>query len=538
MFKSNKISQSNQLQILIIFSVLFCFSNSATAQLYFPNSNYYHSEIERFNLNNLETSNFQQHLTSKPLLDTKTNVDSIYHSDGKYYYWITQKLFKENFIIFKGDNFWCSVDPIIDAQLGTDFSLDSTYKMYWNTRGIRVQAKFFNNVAFTTSVYENQIIVPTYQSDFFDAHGEFRPTNNGYKQGNGFVPMYARTKPFKVNGYDFAFAEGNLSIIVNKNLNFNLGNGNQFIGDGYRSLFLSDFSGNYPFFKTELFALDGKLQYNLIYASLTNPYRLKTYSTPEAIYERKISTFHFLDYNITKHININLFEGSQWRSTDSSGTHSPDYLFLNPIIGVNSLIKGTEALNYNSIFGIGASTTFKSNKLYSQIVIDNKTISAFQIGVKTYDFFIKKLDLRFEYNSAINNSYLSQQVRYNYSHNNLPLAHPFVGGFKELIAIIDYQKDRFFVQNKLVFYSHSTNDSLNIGTNILQSSSTISTLQGVSNNIINNRFEIGYRFNKNYNLQVLVGYLYRQENIKNNPQKTQYVYFGFRTRLRNKKLDW
>lgn len=523
---------------VLLFALLLLLSTESTAQLYFPNSNYYHSEIERYNLNSYSTSNYQKHLSVKPILDSKTNRNAIYDTKRKVYYTLTQKLFKENFIIFKGDDFWCSIDPILDLEIGKGGDTDSLQRMYWNTRGIRVQARFFDNVSFSTSVYETQIVVPEYQSEYINNHGEFRFSGNKYKQEHGYVPMYGRIKPFKETGYDFAFAEGNLSIIATKNLNFQFGNGNQFIGDGYRSFFLSDFSGNYPFAKTEFFGFDGKLQYNLIYASLTNPYRLITFSTPEPTFERKIGVFHHLDYAITKNFNISLFEGSNWRSIDSLGSHKPDYLFLNPVIGVNSLIKGTETLNYNSIFGIGSSYTFNSTKIYGQLLLDNSVISAFQIGLKTYDLLLKKLDLRIEYNRAIQNAYLSEQKRYNYSHNNLPLTHPLTNSFNEIVAIISYENNGFFFQNKTIFSSQYQNDTLNIGNNILQPKSSIDLNSQVNNTVFYNQLELGYRFNKTNNLQLFGGYLFRKVNAYIEPTTTHYVYFGLRTKIRNKKLDW
>jgi hypothetical protein len=525
------------IRVFTLLWLIFIPTNSI-AQLYFPNSNYYNSEIERFNLSSKETTNHQKHLSVKPILDSKSNRDSIYYSSRKVYYTLTQKLFKENLIIFKGDDFWCSIDPVLDLEVGKGGSGDSLKRMYWNTRGIRVQARFFDNVSFSTSIYETQIVVPEYQSDYITNHGEFRFSGGQYKQSNGYVPMYGRTKPFKEVGYDFAFAEGNLSIVASKNLNFQLGNGNQFIGDGYRSFFLSDFSGNYPFAKTEFFLFDGKLQYNLIYASLTNPYRLIKYSTPEPTYERKIGVFHHLDYAVTKHFNISLFEGSNWRSIDSLGSHKPDYLFLNPIIGVNSLIKGTEALNYNSVFGIGSSFSFKSNKIYGQLLIDNSKISSFQIGLKAYDLLIKKLDLRLEYNKAVQNAYLSEQKRYNYSHNNLSLTHPLDNSFNEIVAIMTYENSGFFVQNKTIFSSQYQNDTLNIGNTILESKSSIDLASQTKRNVFYNQLELGYRFNKTNNLQLFGGYLFRKVNDFIAPTTTNYVYFGVRTKIRNKKLDW
>jgi len=529
---------------IFITSIVIGVTSVINAQLYFPNQNYYNSEIERLNLSNDSLSFYNTHLSVKPIMDKKTDAQSIYHTEGKYYYWITQKLFKENFLLFKGDDFWVAVDPILDAQLGTDLSEDSLRRLYWNTRGVRVQAKFYDKIAFTTSVYENQAMVPTYQANFFDAHGEYRPSGNKYKQENAFVPGYARTKPFKINGFDFAFATGQLSIVPNKWLNFQLGNGNQFIGNGYRSLFLSDFSSNYPFLKSEFFAFKGRLQYDVIYALLTNPYRLKYFTTPESTYERKIGVFHYLEFSATKRLNLSLFEGSNWRSTDSTGTHQINYLFANPILGLNTLLEGEDESDHNSVLGIGASYTPPKflgvkSKVYTQVLIDNGKNSGLQLGIKLYNLLLPNFDLRVEYNSLNINSYLSSyNVRYNYTHNNLSLGHPIGPGTQEFVGILNYQYKRFFIKNKTIFYTHLKNDTINIGANLLN---TTSVLKGVNNtqpNVFNNRFELGYRLNKNYNLQIALGYLYRKEINNSIANETNYIYFGIRTQLKNKTLDW
>ena len=132
-------------------------------QLYFPNVTYYNNEIERLSFDSDYTeSYYNSHLSLKPILDKRTIPDSLYKSNGKHYYWITQKIFKENFIIFKGEDYWCSIDPILDLELGTDFSADSTEKLYWNTRGIKIQGKFFNQVGFTSICLKKRIPTPFY----------------------------------------------------------------------------------------------------------------------------------------------------------------------------------------------------------------------------------------------------------------------------------------------------------------------------------------------------------------------------------------
>jgi len=530
MIALKKISRATLLKIFLTV-VVVSVSQTIEAQLYFPNESFYNSEIERLNLSKDSTDFYQNHLTVKPILDKKTEANQIYKSEGKYYYWITQKLFKENFLIFKGDDFWVSVDPIIDLQLGTDFSEDSLRRLYWNTRGIRVQAKFYDKIAFTTSVYENQAMVPVYQSDFFNARGEYFPVNTWYKQQNAFVPMYARTKPFKGNGYDFAFATGQLSIVPTKWFNLQLGNGNQFIGDGYRSLFLSDFSGNYPFLKTEFFAFKGRLQFNSIYSMLTNPYRLKYFNTPEATYERKIGAFHYLEYALTKRLNIGLFQGSLYPSTDSTGTQKVGFSFLNPFVGVNALFGFNMSYRVPKFLGI-------KSKVYAQLLFTDNSASASQIGIKLYDVLLPKLDLRIEYNHIGKNTYLDENVRYNYIHNNLALGHPLGPATKELVWIVNYEFKRFFVSNRITFYTKTVNDFSNIGADLLQPKSIYDYASSKHPNVFNSRFEMGYRMNKNYNLQIVLGYLYRKEIVENISNTTNYVYFGIRTKLMNKTLDW
>ncbi|MBK6525421.1 MAG: hypothetical protein IPG07_07630 [Crocinitomicaceae bacterium] len=44
-----------------------------------------------------------------------------------------------------------------------------------------------------------------------------------------------------------------------------------------------------------------------------------------------------------------------------------------------------------------------------------------------------------EYNHANQNTYLTENKRYNYSHANLSLAHPLTGAFDELVFRINYQ---------------------------------------------------------------------------------------------------
>lgn len=526
------------MRLILLTYIFLLFFGNAFSQVRLPIEEFYTHEIYRHYKS--DSANLNLHLAAKPILPSKHQLEKIYVDSSKQYYWITQKLFKENFLIFEGKGFWCAVDPVIDLELGHDFQIDSLHYKFWNTRGIRVQASFLDKLGFVTTFYETQATLVDYQSNFIDSRGEYILTGglSTYKQVNAIVPGYGRTKNFKTNGYDFAFAQGYFTFAPNKFFTLDFGNGNHFIGHGQRSLLLSDHTTNYTYLKPEFHFWKGKIQYQTIYALLSNPYRLKYFETPEATYERKLGAFHFLDIIINKNWNVGFFEGTIWRHTDSTGTHQPDLNFFNPIIGVNSLLKKNETNNFNSILGVNVGVNFKIGNAYSQAVFDNQTLSAFQAGFLLQDILLKKLDVRLEYNAAKSNTYLTANKRYNYAHNNLSLAHPLGSNFQEMILGISYQYKRFYVQNHLTYSAQYYNDSINIGSSILHSKSNSSSTNFERSKTFYNQFELGYRFNKRYNLQLYLGYLFRQNQFSSIEQKTQYFYFGIRTRLKNKRFDY
>lgn len=526
----------------ILLGIGLFISLSGRGQLYLPIEDFYTGEVYRLTLNDTlkSTSYFKNHLSLKPILDKRTDLKQITHTDENYYYWITQKLFKEHFLVLEGEDFWCAIDPILDLEFGTDFSADSLERLSWNSRGIRIQAKFLEKFAFTTSFYETQVYLPGYINSYTNAHGEFQLNGAGttYKQYNAVIPGFSRTKPFKVNGYDFSMAEGQLSIVPNAFFNMQFGNGNQFIGAGERSLLLSDFSTNYPFAKFETNLLNGRIQYNVIYALHQNLYRIPFNTTPEATYERKIGTYHYLDFAVSKKFQIGLFEGNQWRRSDSTGTHQPDFNFLNPVIGANSTLKGFENDGYKSILGINLSYMLKAMNLYGQLVFSSTKFGGYQVGFKYYNLLVNGLDFSGEYNHMTLNAYLADDKRYNYSHYNLPLAHPLTAGFDELIFKLSYQSAHFFIQNKFIYAAQTKNDSTPIGNAILASKNSNPISGNYQQHRVYNNFEVGYRFNKNYNLQCVVGHVYRNEDMLSHNPLTNYTYIGLRTRLRNKNFNF
>ena len=169
-------------------------------------------------------------------------------------------------------------------------------------------------------------------------------------------------------------------------------------------------------------------------------------------------------------------------------------------------------------------------------MIDRSEIGGYQLGFKTYNILVPKLDFQVEYNRVFENTYQANEQRYNYSHYNLSLAHPYVNDFHELTTAITYQHNRFFIQNRLNYSQRFTTDSIYVGNAILVPSAIETNKR--STHILYNQFEVGYRFNKTYNLQAFIGHLYRNETAPTLNPLTNYMYLGVRTRLKNKYLDF
>lgn len=519
---------------IVCFAVCFWIINYSFAQLNIPDSRSYTQTIYQLYLADSIKGPNNSHLSLKPIHESRTSTATIFKDKGDYYYWITQKLFKAHFLIFEGEDFWCAVDPIIDLEIGKDFEANEQSLRFWNTRGIRVQAKFFTNFGFETSIYETQALLPDYQSAYINNHGEFIVNGNNYNQVNAVIPGYSRTKPFNTDGYDFAFARGYFNYQPTNWLNIEAGNGNHFVGHGHRSLLLSNFAVNYPYIKSELLFLNNKLQYSSIYASQQNLYRLPVYSTPEANYERKLSVSHYVDYSINKNIQIGIFENNMWITSDSLGVKPFNYLAFNPLIGNTLFDGGNTPKRFNGFFGLNASINFSKNLIYGQLVFNKNTFGGWQLGINKYNILLQNLNLQIEFNQVRENFYSSENKRANYTHSNLALAHPLGNNFKEIILITDYTYKRIFVNYTTIYSQRIPSDST------IQHQTLLSSVQN-ENAVVNvwfNKLEAGYRFNKKYNLECYIGILNRISTVQNVQNSTNFAYFGIKTNLSRKTLDW
>src|SRR5690606_20577986 len=109
--------------------------------------------------------------------------------------------------------------------------------------------------------------------------------------------------------------------------NFQLGRGKHFLGNGYRSVLLSDFAPAYPYFRINTNVW--RLQYNVWYTMM---YDVSAANQIQRHFRQKWGTFHYLSWNVTESFNVGLFENIIWRGSDTNQARVFDVNYLNPVI--------------------------------------------------------------------------------------------------------------------------------------------------------------------------------------------------------------
>ncbi|MDC3252719.1 hypothetical protein OAU25_00530 [Crocinitomicaceae bacterium] len=339
---------------------------------------------------------------------------------SKQYYNLTQTLFKQHLIEIKGPDYFLTISPTFVFSTGRDLRDTSRQNLFQNTRGFIVEGDLMRNISFSTSFYENQARFTEYESDYFSTMGELYPTiDSTYQSQNAVIPGSGRTKPFKNNGFDYAYAIGNVVYTPLKQLTISTGNNQHFIGDGHRSLLLSDNSYSAPYLRLN-WKLNSLLQISYMSSRHLNLVRRPATGYVESYYESKGYSVNYFTYTPGKNFNISLFEGTVWNRGDSITSTRVHPLFYNPIPFLSPLVlKGKNQLK--SIFGINIALQIApKHRIYGQLVINEINVQklGFQLGYRGYDFFgLQDFMIQTEYNYVPNGLYKSSGTK-NISQNS------------------------------------------------------------------------------------------------------------------------
>lgn len=206
-----------------------------------PTSSYYRDRLFDNQIESSESNKLHGNYMGSgflPELESFYNLHDRIRDRSNQYSEFTEKLFKKHMFEVNAQDAKVFISPVGEFSFGKELNDTTGNYLYKNSRGIQIQADLFKNFSFQTSFYENQARFSSFERDFIDANGEYYTTSIGYNQQNGVVPGAARTKPFKTNGYDYAFAVGHYVYSPFKNFSVVAGNNQQFIGSGYRSLYM------------------------------------------------------------------------------------------------------------------------------------------------------------------------------------------------------------------------------------------------------------------------------------------------------------
>ena len=458
-------------------------------------------------------------------------IDKIADS-AKQYYQITAFLMKKHLIEIKEKDYYLTISPTFDISRGIDKNDSLAPSLYQNTRGFFVEGDFFKNFSFSTSFYENQGRYTKYETAYYQSVGELYPNGASYATQNAVIPGAARTKPFKIGGFDYAYAIGNFVYAPNKRFQISAGNNAHFIGTGYRSLLLSDNSINSPYIQTNI-KLTPKLSFVYMRSKLTNLLRRPIKTTDEAYYETKGLSINYLTYKHSDKLNISLFEGVIWNKGDSISSKNVNPLFYNPIPGISTIFM-SDKKEFNSLLGFNTEYLIGSkHRVYNQLAMSNfdtKNIGV-QLGYRGYNLGnLKNFMLQFEYNYVPRLLYEAQNRRLNYSQYNLPLAISKGNGFQEFIIRGNYEYQYFYIDVKVNLYQlegFQKNSLLAVNKNVGRQ----------HGNIQQEQIEIGFRLNRKMNITVFGTYIYRQETFKDTPT-TKFFNLGIRTGLINHYNDF
>lgn len=421
-----------------------------SSQLNIPFTHHYYARFDG-NMNGLGTNS---HTAVKPFVyedvapyyDFKAEKQALIKGTDD---WWSRKLWDEHLVQVQGADYWFTIDPVFDLQVGKDTEADFS-TTYNNTRGFYVQGGLGKKFNFSASVFESQGRFAEYYNTYaYSLQTDSDPA---------IVPGRGVAKNFKDGGFDYPVAEGYLSYAPAKFINIQFGHGKNFIGDGYRSLLQSDVASPYPYIK--LNTKFWKIKYTNTWTSLRD---VRSEVTEDGAFKTKYIANHYLSWNVSKRLNVGLFESVMWTNDNDRGF---DLNYLNPVIFYRAIEFETGQDAGNAI--LGASAKYKWNNkinLYGQFVLDEFALAditggnkswrnkyGYQLGVKYFDAFeVDNLLIQVEYNQVRPYTYSHNTIVLNYGHNNQPMAHLWGANFREFILIGRYDYRRWFADAKFIF---------------------------------------------------------------------------------------
>ncbi len=445
----------------------------------------------------------------------------------------------------KVPHFAFAVNPAIQIRMGGEFE-DKKFK-FLTSKGFEIRGQVDDIFGFYAMFLSEQGNFPNYIEDYI--RKTRTPPGAGY------------WKEYKKNGYDYFLAKGYVTITPTKHFHMQFGYDNNFIGNGIRSTFLSDAGANYLFLKLNTNVW--KFNYMNIFAEQTKFYG----HGADGLLTKKYMAMHHLSINVTKNVNIGVFESVMFRRDNVF-----ELQYLNPIIFYRSIEQALGSPD-NAFIGFDFKVNIpKHVQIYGQLLLDEMNFSkefstpgknklyglfhprkwwgnkfAAQLGIKYIDAFgVDHLDLQLEGNVARPYTYSHYDTITSWTHYNQPLAHPLGANFTELIFQAKYQPiQKVFLSSRFVYSKRGEDDdTTNWGSNPLK---VYGTFEREFGNVIGQGvqartfyWDFVATYEPWHNIFIDLTYVYRKKKsdmaVRN--MQTHFLNLNLRWSIPYKRVDW
>lgn len=444
-------------------------------------------------------------------------------------------------------DFELRINPFLDFNVGRDQEEGKT--VFLNKRGLEIFGNLDQRFYFYTSIHENQSNFLNYIEPFI-ANYKTLPGQGNYKDyQSGIINAFI--------GFDYSNAQAYLGYKISKHVDFELGHGKHFLGNGMRSLLLSDYAHNYFYFKMNTRVW--KIHYQSIFAELSSSSPRQTLNNE--LLPKKYMAAHMLNFKISNNFELGLFESIIFSREDHF-----EFQYLNPIILYRTAEHFLDSPD-NVLIGLsGKLNVLNRLSIYGQFLLDELLLKEFfsssgwwgnkygiQLGIKYFDILgIDQLDGQFEINRVRPYTYshfqesnvIPTQSVSSYSHFNQALAHPLGANFTELIIKLRHRPTaKLLIESRYIYTIVGRDDSGNYGSDILQLNTTriadfnIDQHQGAKSTIKLLNLDLSYEIFHDYYLDLHV--LFRKDNnVKLSDLSTKYWSIGMRYNISNTKIDY
>ncbi len=497
---------------------LYFFAANSHSQPYLPLNDYYNFFIEK-----------------------SVSYDTRFHSAIKPYNLSEIKLDTSelanliNYTFFKNEKN-ISVLPLYESSFSKSVKNDNALSL---SAGASFRAKYGKSWFFQLNFTENINKFPNYVTEKIDS--------------NRIVPHLGRYYAKYGDFYNNPLLTGLLQYSPISCLSLAAGIDKNFIGDGYRSMLLSDNTAPYPFARLTVIAW--RIKYIFLYTFFRD---INSYSGNSDLQE-KHAVIHYFSYNVTERLNLGFFEAIVWHGSDSITNRGNDPNYFNPVIFFRPVEFSLHSPDNANLGGSLKIRFWKRTFFYSQLFLDDLIVRqifdnkgwwgdkyGIQAGFKSFNFVnCKNLYLQAEFNFARPYTYSHVTSLNNYGNMYQPLAHPLGANFREFVGIVRYTKNKWLFSIKSVSAMYGADTSLvSYGSNIYKpytmrnNDYNIITGQGLKTKSFFNDFKFSYFILPKWNLCAVAGcnLIYRTNSMSS--KLDNYFYIGISTLLYNNENDY